>query len=172
MYNMLHGVNPFSKILLEILNLKMEDIGRFRDAYVKKENEKWIICIYTRLGGGNRECFCDEPDDGAVKQFCGDCYQHSNIVPLQSHPQYIIDYDDDFDCTYATFEFNVPEKHIEIVEILHSLHDKKEPSQRWNELFEKLKSKDDDPEVTEILLKFKPILDEIVKLSEEKQNGK
>jgi hypothetical protein len=81
---------------------------RFRDCYleergfelnndwsvnVPKENAKEEgIYIYTRVGGGNRYSYKEE------------------IKKLQAHEDYIRDFDDDFDCTYATFVFKVPTK--------------------------------------------------------------
>lgn len=55
MYNMIHGVNPMSGILLASLGLSREQVGRFRDCYWNGEH----ICVYTRNGGGNRDCWHD-----------------------------------------------------------------------------------------------------------------
>lgn len=55
----------------------------------KKQKE---ISVYTRVGGGNRDEYEKE------------------IKELRSIPEYITDYDDDFDCTFATFVFKCPTK--------------------------------------------------------------
>jgi len=60
---------------------------RFRDCFVG-ENE---ICVYTRVGGGNRECGYGEEK-------------------LYEHPNYLRTEDDDYDSTYATYYFSVPDE--------------------------------------------------------------
>lgn len=78
------------------------DVGRFRDAWVEKGDDgKPVIAIYTRNGGGNRECWCDKhPEPGCL-----------NLIneTLAAHPLYLRDADDDFDSTYATFYFRTPD---------------------------------------------------------------
>ncbi len=98
MYNLMFGENPAIPIILEILGMKKEDFGRFRDAWVEDGGKK--IVVLTRNGGGNREWLEDY------------------IERLREHPLYIRDYDDDFDCTYAYFEFRVPDEHLEITKDL------------------------------------------------------
>lgn len=99
LYNMLHGVNPISPILLAILGIDQKgsiySSGRFRDIHLDEKGEK--IILYTRNGGGNREEY------------------QPLIDVLATHPNYLTDYDDDFDCTYAYIEFSVPEKAKEFV---------------------------------------------------------
>src|SRR5699024_5755351 len=56
------------------------------------EEEPNTICVFTRVGGGNRESYVAE------------------IKELQKHENYLFDYDDSFDSTYATFVFNVPDE--------------------------------------------------------------
>lgn len=98
LYNALFGMNPLTPILKAMLNLDTEDgydTGRFRDIYIQKpekEGDEPKIVLYTRNGGGNREEYQPTMDR------------------LAEHPNYITDYDDDFDCTYASVEFSVPEK--------------------------------------------------------------
>jgi hypothetical protein len=88
MYTNIHGVNPDTDRLLEILKLTKEQTGRFRDAFLNSAGDK--ITIFTRNGGGNREAY------GEINK------------ALAAHPCYIRDYDDEYDCTYALFEFSVP----------------------------------------------------------------
>lgn len=88
LYNMLNGVNPATFFILPMLGEKHPDeYPRFRDCFV--ENNQ--IHVYTRVGGGNRDCGYGEDE-------------------LQAHPNYIEDFDDDFDSTYATYVFSVPEE--------------------------------------------------------------
>lgn len=99
LYNLLHGRNPFSGVLLKVLGIDQDDgkypSGRFRDIFLNEDATK--ILLYTRNGGGNRENY----------QYVFDA--------LSKHPNYISDNDDYFDCTYATIEFSVPETHKEFV---------------------------------------------------------
>lgn len=92
MYNLLFGQNPNSDVILAILGLKENDVERFRDCGFDENG----IYVYTRTGGGNRE-------------------DYSNDV-LTSNPYYLNDEDDDFDCTYATYYFKIPDEIKEDVE--------------------------------------------------------
>lgn len=110
LYNMINGVNPATFFILPMLGEKHPDqYPRFRDCFVGKlynsdtddefgipvkqtdQTEK-VISVYTRVGGGNRNNYVDE------------------IKELQSHPNYIKDYNDSFDSTFATFLFSVPKE--------------------------------------------------------------
>lgn len=87
LYNMLFGYNPECVTILPMLGRKQQEYPRFRDCYI--ENGK--IAIYTRVGGNNRgEGFGEEQ--------------------LYLDPNFVSTYDDEFDDTYATYLFNVPEK--------------------------------------------------------------
>ena len=79
-------------------------IARYRDSWVENWDGEPVIAIYTRQGGGNRDCYCEDyggahPDP---ESSCG-----SNEA-LQAHERYLRDADDEFDCTYATFYFRCP----------------------------------------------------------------
>lgn len=88
MYNMINGVNPATFFILPMLGEKHPDnYPRFRDCFV--ENDE--IHVYTRVGGGNRNCEFGEEE-------------------LQNHPNYLRDFDDDYDSTYATYVFSVPDQ--------------------------------------------------------------
>jgi len=89
LYNMINGVNPAAFFILPMLGEKHPDnYPRFRDCFVTKDNN---IAVYTRVGGGNRNCDYGEEE-------------------LYEHPNFIKTYDDDFDNTYATYEFSVPKE--------------------------------------------------------------
>ena len=122
MYNMLFGENELSEVLLKMLNLTKEDCGRYRDCYLDEKGEK--IIVYTRNGGGNRE------------------YYEEVFDKLSSHTNYLCDYDDDFDCTYASIEFKVPDKFIEFTKkLVKEGVDTTTGSEKFKKLFEILDNK-------------------------------
>lgn len=85
---MINGVNPATFFILPMLGEKHPDnYPRFRDCFVDN-NE---IHVYTRVGGGNRNC-----EFGEEK--------------LQQHPNYLRDFDDEYDSTYATYVFSIPDE--------------------------------------------------------------
>lgn len=88
LYNMINGFNPACLFIMPMLGRKQEEYPRFRDCFVTEENN---IAIYTRVGGGNRGCGFGEEE----------LYKDENFLTT---------YDDDFDNTYATYEFKVPLK--------------------------------------------------------------
>lgn len=90
LYNMLFGVNEEMPVLLGMIGVNTDYFDRFRDVDLIENGTK--IRVLTRLGGGNREGYAETWDK------------------IQSHELYITDYDDDFDCTYAYIEFNIPDK--------------------------------------------------------------
>lgn len=89
LYNLMNGFNSACVILLPMLGRKPEEYPRFRDCYLSEDKER--IVIYTRVGGGNRGCDMGEEE-------------------LMEDPLFVKTYDDDFDCTYGSYEFNVPDK--------------------------------------------------------------
>jgi len=92
LYNALFGWNPACVMLAPMLTDEnpQQFFPRFRDCYLSEDEDH--IEIYTRVGGGNRDDYADE------------------IEELRSMPTYVSDEDDDFDFTYATFMFGVPEE--------------------------------------------------------------
>ena len=92
LYNLLFGWNPACVLLAPMLTDENPQtfFPRFRDCYLGDDGD--TIEIYTRVGGGNRDAYEDE------------------IGALRNMPTYLSDYDDDFDCTYATFVFGVPDE--------------------------------------------------------------
>ena len=95
LYNMVNGVNPCTFFILPMLGKHPEEYPRFRDCFLSDPDHPEYddkIHLYARIGGGNRDDY------------------ESEIEELRAHPEYITDHDDDFDCTYATFVFRVPEK--------------------------------------------------------------
>ena len=88
LYNMINGFNPACVLIMPMLGRKQDEYPRFRDCFVTEEKN---IAIYTRVGGRNRNCGFGEEE----------LYEDENFLTT---------YDDDFDSTYATYEFKVPEK--------------------------------------------------------------
>lgn len=120
LYNMLHGFNEHAEELLEILNLSSGDFGRFRDAYLNADGTE--IIVFTRCGGGNREDYDWVFDD------------------MESHPMYIRDEDDDYDSTYCSFYFKVPEDKLELTKSWATGKKPKTLEEKSEEFFEKLKN--------------------------------
>lgn len=87
LYNMLFGFSDACVWIMPMLGRKQEEWPRFRNCFV----EDGKIEIYTRVGGGNRGCGYGEEE-------------------LYEDPNFITTYDDDYDPTYATYVFKVPDK--------------------------------------------------------------
>ena len=88
LYNLVNGMNVACVTIMPMLGRKMNEYPRFRDCFVTEEGN---IAIYTRVGGGNRNCGFGEEA----------LYEDKNFLKT---------YDDDFDTAYATYEFKVPEE--------------------------------------------------------------
>lgn len=88
LYNILCGYNPSCITIMPMLGRKEEEYPRFRDCWITEDNN---IAIFTRVGGNNRNCGFGEEK----------LYEDENFIRT---------YDDDFDNTYATYEFKVPSK--------------------------------------------------------------
>jgi hypothetical protein len=73
---------------MPMLGRKQNEYPRFRDCFITDEGN---IAIYTRVGGGNRDCGYGEDE----------LYKDENFITT---------YDDEYDNTYGTYEFKVPEK--------------------------------------------------------------
>jgi hypothetical protein len=166
LYNLLHGVNPLSPILLAILRIdqkvdnmpkseKLETFvkecidrkifvsGRFRDIYLNEDGTK--IILYTRNGGGNRE---------------GYWYV---FKILKAHPNYLIDYEDDFDSTYAYIEFSVPKEAEKLCKLLATGEKPKTVGEKFVETMSAMeKMSKEDIEKDE---RFKPIIEILEKIA-------
>jgi len=91
LYNMVHGYNPACVWVLPLLGRHENEYPRFRDCYVDQKDGEYVIVIYTRVGGGNRNCGFGEEE-------------------LYKDPLFVETVDDEFDSTYAEYKFRVPEK--------------------------------------------------------------
>lgn len=88
LYNMLNGFNPACVFIMPMLGRKQDEYPRFRDCFVTEDHN---IAIYTRVGGGNRDCGYGEEK----------LYEDENFLTT---------YDDEYDSTYGAYEFKVPAK--------------------------------------------------------------
>lgn len=88
LYNMMNGFNPACLYIMPMLGRKQEEYPRFRDCYVTEDGN---IAIFTRVGGGNRNCGFGEES----------LYKDKNFIKT---------YDYDFDSTYGIYEFSVPDE--------------------------------------------------------------
>lgn len=118
LYNLVLGQNTESLNLLALLGEDAQ-VGRFRDAWVEHRDGDIVLAVYTRNGGGNRDHWyfvgqsgaSDEAKDltdyaGGIDCFCTGCIQTRHIP---AHPAYLFDKDDEFDSTYCTNYFRVPD---------------------------------------------------------------
>jgi len=117
-------------ILLQILG--NPNPGRYRDAWVERgEDGEPVIAIYTRNGGGNRECWCSSDDHEKY----GPC---TALVGEQfaQHPLHLRNTDDEFDSTYATYYFRAPaEFRDQLAEVAQAPVD---TGARWHDLINAL----------------------------------
>lgn len=116
LYNMMNGYTQSVFFILPMLGKHPNEYPRFRDCYAIVPNKPEYdhhIFVYTRTGGGNRDFYTDidtcklnYPED-----FNGDEPPEGpwNTV-MTDHPNYVTDYDDEFDRTYAYWVFSVPEQ--------------------------------------------------------------
>ena len=53
LYNMINGFNPACVFILPLLGRHDKEYPRFRDCFLTDDGN---IAVYTRVGGGNRNC--------------------------------------------------------------------------------------------------------------------
>lgn len=121
---MLFGTNELSPALLKILDIDQPNgnfsSGRFRDISLNEDGTE--IILYTRNGGGNREEYQS-------------IFDHFS----DSHSNYLHDYDDDFDSTYAYIVFTVPEEYKEDLKHFASGNIPETVSDKFQKLLSELK---------------------------------
>ena len=93
LYKRLFGENEEAPAILGFAGLTRGMFMRYRDCFLNPDGT--VVTVITRIGGGNRNEYRQA---------------HINI---KRHPNYIRDYDDDFDDTYCYFEFKVDDKFLE-----------------------------------------------------------
>lgn len=142
LYNMLFGTNPFSGTLLQMLGVSQYDVPRYRDCFLNEDGTE--IIIHTRTGGGNREDY-----EGG-----------NNWLTLIDG--YKFDADDDFDCTYADFHYEVPEACKSQVALLKDMGAVTDPAARWQEVLDGLRNGDTSkPDVQRALAVGEQIMGQI-----------
>lgn len=128
LYNSLFGVNSIAPILLKILDIDQPKgkytSGRFRDIYLNADGTK--VILLTRNGGGNREDYF--PED------------------IKKHPNYLTDYDDSFDSTYAYIEFSVPKQFEKEIKALATGKEPEKLSEKFQRVVENLEKGKDTEE--------------------------
>jgi hypothetical protein len=135
LYNLLFGVRELTFFAIPMLGDKHPDAyPRFRDVFAEDpehpeydqgRGDAYYIHLYTRVGGNNR----------------GDGYGEDE---LYEHPQYVATFDDNFDSTYATYIFRVPEQWVaDWQHVLAGDYDKISPALRaqCEKVFPKLAGK-------------------------------
>lgn len=90
LYNMLFGINPQTDLLLAALGLRKNDVQRLRNVFLSDDGK--TIEVYTRTGGGNRD---DYPN-----------------LAMRKLPTWQGSVDDDYDSTYCTDKFVVPDEFV------------------------------------------------------------
>ena len=170
LYNLLHGKNPMSGVLLHMLGIDQKGerwrSGRFRDIYLNATGTE--IVLYTRNGGGNREHNEPESEPGP-ECHCTGC---TATYHLPSHPNYLRDWDDDFDRTYAYFAFSVPEEFKALADFLKPGEDPKSVGERFQKTLAEMKAM--PAEQLEQDPRFKPMVEfvnKIAKAVREESNG-
>lgn len=106
LYNLLNGMNAEVAVLVSpFLPMRADKFPRFRDVFLHADDSPVAgdIFVYTRMGGGNAECW-DDCEYGN----CPACQAEN----LRESENCVGSYEDEFDCTYKTFVFKVPEEHI------------------------------------------------------------
>ena len=140
MYEAFFGKNSEANILLAILGIDQPggkwSSGRFRDISLNADGTR--ILLYTRNGASNRECWSDVTD--AYKSEDGVCHCPGCVISseLPRHPNYVTDYDDTFDHTYATIEFSVPADYAEVCAAMSTGEDPPSIGERFLALFEQM----------------------------------
>lgn len=147
LYNLLFGVNPDAGELLKMLDLTTDDFGRFRDAYLNEDGTK--IIVYTRCGGGNRED-----------------YQYV-FTTMADHDEFITEYDDDFDCTYAYFEFRVPKRFERQAKLMCNKEKPETIHEKFTKANEDMEKNGKDSEYAK---KMKPAMDKIMEAFDDKDS--
>ena len=111
LYQLINGVNPAAFLILPMLGHHPDKYPRFRDCFTGVEGKPEYddkIVVYTRSGGGNRDWLANA--DSYYDE--GDTREEGRIFneDMQAFPEYVTDFDDEFDSTYAIWVFNVPDK--------------------------------------------------------------
>ena len=147
LYNQLFDENPDAAVLIGFLGLNKEIFGRYRNIYLNKAGDK--IIVYTRCGGGNRT-------------------EYERVFEMMKrHPNYLRDYDDEHDSTYAYIEFSVPDKYKSTAQ---RMKPDKEPLTVWEQFQDHIKKSNENPNGLEAK-KDMMIAEQIIKAMENPKQG-
>jgi hypothetical protein len=146
LYNIVHGVNPFAGAWMMALQLKPISVGRFRDCYLQRSGDGLEIHVFTRNGGFNRS------DYEAI------------TAQLQAHKLYVRDFDEEFDSTYATYVFRVPEEILQYVAQIVQMNPEAVPDlpgKRFADFMQLMQTNPDDPQVQRVREAMRPTIEAI-----------
>lgn len=147
LYNQLFQENENADVLIGVLGLNKAIFERYRDIYLNKEGTK--ITVYTRCGGGNRK-------------------EYARMFELMKrHPNYLRDYDDSYDSTYAYIEFSIPDKYKDMCKKIAPEKDPLTVHEKFDLEVKNMKENPDGPEMQRAMALFGPIFDAIQKDLEE-----
>lgn len=144
-YNMMNGMNTSLTVLLNIvLKRKVNDVPRFRNVFLEADDcpiDNYDFLIYTRMGGGNYDCW-NQYNDDYNEETC-DC-PYCRLLKIEEEDWYIGGYDDDFDNTYRTLVGKFTQEQKEMFEKLKTMSIK-EIRELYFSLFpEEIKEQQDD----------------------------
>lgn len=145
LYTQLFGENEDAMAILGFAGLTREMFPRYRDVFL--DDKGLTVLVYTRIGGANREYFKDE------------------INKLKLHKQYVCNYDDHHDETYAYFKFNVLPEYVDTAKKVF----KEDPVSVWDKFQNHIK-KAEDPN-SEEHKKDQEIADQIMRAITGQPNG-
>ena len=165
LYNALFGFNPMAGMLLKALDITTEQVPRFRDCYLDTEGKEPRIVIYTRTGGGNRDFYeHEEVCRNNYPEYFGEADEPSGPwnSDLRKIDGFIYDADDNFDSTYASFYYSIPDPFKKIINTLQSLNSKTEkPHDKFERLIKDLEAEREAPETQRALEVAKPLFEQI-----------
>jgi hypothetical protein len=133
LYNIIFGESGMRGVIFAMLGTSY--FGRYRDCWIEMDGDTPRIAIYTRNGGGNRECYDEHAEDDPRRPECYSCWITHEV---HKHPLYLFDRDGDFDCTYATIYYSVPEEFVEDCKRI-ALKEPLDMSERWLTMIESIK---------------------------------
>lgn len=145
LYTQLFGENEDAMAILGFAGLTREMFPRYRDVFL--DDKGLTILVYTRIGGANREYYKDA------------------IETLKQHKQYVCNYDDHHDETYAYFKFNVLPEYVDTAKKVF----KEDPVSVWDKFQNHIK-KAKDPN-SEEYKKDQEIADQIMRAITGQPNG-
>ena len=153
LYNALFGESPFADYLLAALGTTKDNVPRYRDCYLDEGGHR--IVIHTRTGGGNRDYYeSRERYEESVSEWDDEPDEREGPWndDLRNLPGFTYDRDDDFDCTYADFYFEVPEAIKPQTALLMNLGAVRNPVESWQKLLDDLRNGESNDETKRALV--------------------